>query len=127
MKNTVALLTLAIGLSGNLIAQENQSFNLPPGSVFHPKTFQEIDYSYKLNQLGSNGAENTEADFLKEFSKDDLRDMELNSPESHRYYITARDYYNSLSGKVKATFTIDELWYIYKFDQKLKNTLQNIK
>lgn len=106
--------------------EQNPKFHLPPGAKLMHKANTEIDYSYKLNEIPAADSLNfTSGNFLKEFKENDLLDMQANTPETYLYYITARNYYNNLSSRVKATFTIEELWYIYKFDQNLKANLLN--
>ena len=53
--------------------------------------------------------------------------MKTESPESYVYYIKADEYYKKLSPKVKAVFSVDDLWNIYMFNQKLKVQLADIK
>ena len=103
-------------------------FNLPPGLSFHPKTDTTVDYSYKLNQIPNQDPENfKEGDFFKDVPKYKLDYYQKNEPENFQYYLKAKAFYDNLSDKVKITFTIEELWYVYYFDQKLKSTLQAIK
>ncbi|MCE3279506.1 MAG: Protein of unknown function precursor [Bacteroidetes bacterium] len=119
-------LMLTFSCSTSVFSQE-KTVNLPPGAVINIKSYVSIDYSYKLVEIPSSEPLNyIQGDFLKEISKD-LADMKVNAPESYKYYTIAQAYYNGLSNKVKTTFTIDELWYIYYYDQKLKNQLQDIR
>jgi len=98
--------------------------NLPPGVVFMDKTFEKIDYSYKLTNQQTNNVE--ASNFMKKFSNDEIQ-LLLNGDSAESYYYKeAIKYFNSLSKKVKLLFNEEELWYIYMFDQKLKNKLQTI-
>jgi len=103
----------------------NPNYNLPPGYRMHPKKVP-YDLSYKLYNTTAN----------REYTQEDLKylknisDSELESYKGsayYNYYMTAKEFIASLSDKVKAIYTQDELWYIYAFDQKLKNTLTTIK
>lgn len=106
--------------------EQNPKFNLPPGAKLMHKVDTEIDYSYKLNEIPASAPlKFIPGNFLKEFREDDLLEMKTNTPETYEYYTKAADYYNNLSNKVKATFTIEEIWYIYKFDQNFKANLLN--
>lgn len=102
-------------------------FNIPPGSVLDMKVKTDIDYSPKLADIPSYEPNAEAKDFLAHIPKEELADMERNSPESFAYYMRAKTFYSNLSNKVKATFSIEELWHIYMFDQKLKTTLEKIK
>jgi hypothetical protein len=104
-----------------------QDFNLPPGSVLKMKP-KFTDYSYKLNELKGKAVQKKEpVDFLRDFTKAELKDMELNDKKAYNYYSTANAYFQNLSEKVLSGFSFEELWYIYIFDQKLKNKLASIK
>jgi hypothetical protein len=104
-------------------SQDITKFNLPPGTAFAPKLFQEIDYSYKLDQ-NLNLPINKK--FLK-FSKEELIVLKKKNKKTLNYYLQAKDYFNCLSDKVKKSYTVNELWYIYVFDRDLKNNLTLIK
>jgi hypothetical protein len=106
---------------------EERAINIPPGSVM-PIKFEFIDYSYKLDNVSSTKLNSLEEkNFLEEFSEEDLIEMKLHHSDRYEYFMKANDFYNSLSNNVKATFTIKELWYIYSFDQQLKNKLITVK
>lgn len=125
------LFGILVGLSGFCQSAKpspsyNQ-FNLPPGEVLNPKIITNIDYSYKLNQLAAFSAKNTRNfEFPAQYSTADIEEMKSLTPEKYQYFKRAVDYFNSLPERVKANFTDNELWYIYKFDQKLKNALAAI-
>ena len=129
MKKTILFVFIAF-LSFNFIkAQDINSskHNLPPGCVLKQKT-KIFDLSYKLEGKSS----------MYEFSQSDLqvlKDIPLSEidnyknidPEYYNYYMKGISFFNSLSNKVRQTYTITELWYIYVFDQDLKNKLLTIK
>jgi len=89
-----------------------------------PKTFREIDYSLKLDNAAAN--EPVQKDFMKGFTTEELSTMEAKLPVYFTYYQTALTYFKDLSKKVLQTYTAEELWYIYIYDQSLKATLQTI-
>lgn len=129
--STIVVLILHFCLYTNIAnAQEDHNhldpdtFNLPPGAVFHPKAFQEIDYSYKLSQDGINSVEK---DFMYEFTDQEIIELKTVYKEDYKYFKAALEYFDCLSDKVMQIYTVDELWYIYKFDQKLKEKLKTIK
>ena len=129
MKTNFTLLTLLFMIVtvfsyGQKKINSNHDFNLPPGAVFHVKSYVEIDYREKLQF--SEYKEPVEKNYLDEFSNSEIEEMKTKYIKDYKYYETALIYFNSLSNKVKKTFTVDELWYIYKFDQGLKKTLQTI-
>lgn len=118
---------ILILLFQSLFAQnlEQTDFNLPPGVVFHEKTFKKIDYSYKLDNDLKNSNEAT--NFLKKFNEEEKDKIFKGNDDYSSYYKNALEYFNSLSKNVKLIYNEEELWYIYMFDQKLKNKLQKIK
>lgn len=122
-----AALSSIIGLAQN-IASENRVLNLPPDYIVAEKTNINIDYSFKLAAMPQNEPLNFKAgDFLAMAPEGKIAYYTEYEPQKLQYYITAKNFYDQLSNRVKATFTIEELWYIYYFDQKLKNTLQAVK
>lgn len=111
-------------------SQSNQGFNLPPGSVLNKKAEINKDFSAKLQLLQSGNFDITKAnqsEFLFQYSSSEIELMKTESPESYNYYKIADDYYNNLSPKVKAVFSVDDIWNIYMFNQKLKAQLADIK
>jgi hypothetical protein len=104
-------------------AQNEQLFNLPPGAVLHPKANTSIDYSYKLNELSDETKPIENINFLKQFSQNEIEEMEKEFPEGYAYYKEAEKYFNKLSSRVINIFTVEELWYIYQFDLSLKEKL----
>ena len=106
---------------------QSEKFNLPPGAKITPKTITDTDYSYKLNQLESAPSDFEEEYFFKNFNQEDLKEREALDEEYKRYCDEARSFYRALSNTVKHNFTVYEIWYIYQFDQDLKNQLLKIK
>ncbi|WP_375240004.1 hypothetical protein [Aurantibacter sp.] len=102
---------------------DGSQFNLPPGAKFSIKQYEKIDYSYKLTQ-NLNLA--VDKQYLK-FNETELLLLKSKNLEGYNYYSDARDYFNCLSNKVKKSFTVNELWYIYIYDQELKKQLTLIK
>ena len=127
MKNIFVFVLI---LLASVLAQAQKNvdvnYNLPPGVVLQKKGVEKKDLSYKLNLENFNN--NPLADnFLRKFSADEIIQMENDKGEDYFYYKKANEYFMSLSNKVRKIFTYDELWYIYMFDQSLKNKLTNIK
>ena len=111
-------------------SQNNQEFNLPPGSVINKKAETNKDFSAKLNLVMSGNFENSKAvegNFLNQYTASEIEAMMTESPESYSYYKKADEFYKKLSPRVKAVFTVDDLWNIYMFNQKLKSQLAEIK
>ena len=101
--------------------------NIPPNFKISPKTNTEKNYSFKLhNQPDYGTVASTDAQFLKDLTPVNMEDMKINAPESYKYYSEALVYYKQLSQRAKALFTGDEIWFIYMFDQNLKDKLKNI-
>jgi hypothetical protein len=125
MKNNSLLIFIMSLVTIVAHSQDITKFNLPPGTGFAPKYYQEIDYNYKLSDETLN--EPIEKNYLFKFSKNELEKTKTKNPETYIYYITADKYFKNLSDFVKSKFTAKELWYIYKCDQKLKNKLLTIK
>lgn len=125
MKTLLTTTIIFLLASFNVKAQETQRYNLPPGAVSNLKTTEVIDYSFKLRKNLRNNNQNN-SNFLSNYSKNDLETMSQNNPEAYKYFMTANEYYNNLSENVKKIYTIDELWYIYIYDQNLKESLKTL-
>jgi hypothetical protein len=127
MKNILTFLLIL--LSFQLIQAQKanvNSFNLPPRVVLSKKGVEVNDLSYKLND--DNYMNNEIAtNFLRKFTESELKDMENSKGEDFFYYKSANEYFNSLSEKIRKIYSYDELWYIYMFDQKLKQKLTTIQ
>lgn len=121
MLTILFFLFVSVAISQNKMPKDQ--FNLPPDAAFAPKLFQEIDYSYKLDQ-NLNLPINKK--FLK-FSEEELIVLKKKNKKTFNYYLQAKDYFNCLSDKVKKSYTVNELWYIYMYDRDLKNNLTLIK
>ncbi|HET6245739.1 MAG: hypothetical protein H0V01_11810 [Bacteroidetes bacterium] len=107
---------------------DKKGYNLPPGTVFNPKTYKKIDYSYKLNGVSNNAIFDVEStNLLSKYTEEELFKIKISDPASYNYYTSLKKYHENLSQKVKTIYTLEELSYIYVFDQELKNRLQNIK
>lgn len=108
------------------ISQEN--YNLPPGIVFGKKFITTIDLSYKLKGgVAKDSYEDSDLKLGKVFLNNDLETIKNTDPVNYNYYTAANSFFNSLSQKVKGLYTKNELFYIYVFDQRLKNQLVTIK
>lgn len=127
MKNIfVFVLILLTSVLAQAQKAVDNNYNLPPGVVLQKKGVEKKDLSYKLNL--ENYSTNQLADnFLRKFTKEELMQMENNKDEDYFYYKKANEYFLSLSNKVRKIYTYDELWFIYMFDQDLKQKLTNIK
>jgi hypothetical protein len=125
MKNNSLLIFIMTLVTIVAHSQDITKFNLPPGAGFAPKLFQEIDYSYKLSDETLN--EPIERNYLLKFSETQLEEIKSKDLVTYNYYNTANNYFNNLSKSVKRKFTVKELWYIYIYDQKLKNKLLTVK
>ncbi len=99
---------------------QGKLFNLPPGAKFYPQKFKFIDYS---ESFAKEGVQSLEKDFMKDFSEEDMHNFKTIYKDDYAYYQEALVYFNKLSDRVNRTFTEKELWYIYIFDQELKNKL----
>ena len=64
---------------------------------------------------------------VKNIPSNQLEEFKNTDPEYYNYYIKGLSFFDSLSNKVKQTYNSTELWYIYVFDQDLKNRLLTIK
>ena len=124
--NKILVLTLLFSLV--TFSQDSLTkFNLPPGCVLKQKT-QLFDLSYKLE--GKAPSHNfSELDLLvvKDIPSNELDSFKNIDPEYYNYYMKGISFFDSLSNKVKQMYTINELWYIYVFDQELKNKLLTVK
>ena len=98
------------------------NYNLPSGVVFSKKFITTLngppnkqDYNDYELRVG------------KKISKEQLESLKEIDVVNYKYYTTANAYFDSLSKKIKEMYTVNELWYIYVFDQNLKNKLLTIK
>jgi len=99
---------------------EGKEFNLPPDAVFRPKHFKFIDHSEKLSSVTN---QSLKKDFMYDFSQEDIHNFKTKYQDEYAYYQEALAYFDKLSDKVNRALTVKELWYIYIFDQELKNKL----
>ena len=104
------------------------SFNLPPVAGYYAKNVNLINYSFMLEQIPTVNPEKFKNDdFLKVYSQEKLDYWKSNEPIIYQYYATAKNFYDNLSSKVKSVLSVEVLWHIYIYDQKLKNKLEAIK
>ncbi|WP_131387691.1 hypothetical protein [Flavobacterium suncheonense] len=102
-------------------------YNLPPGAKLLPKA-KIYDLSFKLNKNATNVSyQQSDLKFLKEFDAGAIEQLKNEDPKYFAYLSEGENFIKSLSPKVRTIYTDTELWYIYAFDQKLKNTLTTIK
>ncbi|RTY90010.1 hypothetical protein [Flavobacterium sp. GT3R68] len=134
MKPTLLLILLLImpfcmtAQHASLDKNSTANYNLPPGLSFGKKFITTLDLSYKLH--GGTSAvsyQDSELKIAKVFLNNDLEAIKELDPVNYNYYTTANSYFNNLSNKVKNLYTKNELFYIYVFDQNLKNKLLTIK
>jgi hypothetical protein len=125
MKKPTFLTFIIVLISLQSYSQDIKDFNMPPNTVFEAKLFKKIDYSYKLNDESLN--EPIEKNYLLKFSETQLEEIKSKDLIIYNYYNTANNYFNNLTKSVKRKFTVKELWYIYMYDQKLKNKLLTVK
>ncbi len=105
-----------------------KSYNIPPGVVFSKKFITTLDLSYKLDgRPNTLSYEDSDLRVGKNLSNEQLQSLKEIDVENYRYYTAANTYFESLSKRVKEMYTKNELWYIYVFDQDLKNKLLTIK
>jgi hypothetical protein len=124
MKSLLILIALFFSFSSY---SQDQKYNIPPGSVIRKKGVEQIDYSWKLKNISQDKAFFKDSNYLVRFTLEELNEMEKNSIDKYNYYKTADNYFKALSPKVKSLFSIDELWYIYMFDETLKEKIKTIK
>lgn len=119
------LFLIVIIVSGLSFAQVN--YNLPPGESLS-QDFIFKDLSNKLDYL--NASMNTSGvekqDFLYFLTQDQLDSLKHNDFPKFEYYMNARSYFDGLSLRLNLIYTVDELWYIYKYDVPLSNLLKNV-
>jgi hypothetical protein len=105
-----------------------ENYNMPPGFHVNPKANLAADYWHKLDQLPTTTPSTIEeGNFLKFITQRQLQLLEVENPPLYNYYVTARNYHEQLSNKVKVTFTYDELWDVYMFNAELKDHLLTIQ
>ena len=108
----------------NFSCWSQNNYNLPPGESV-PADFMFVDYSYKLDQISiSNEVINIQNENFPSFlTRQELERMKLEEFDKFKYYVEALMFYEKLSNHVKIVFSIDELWYMYKYDAPLKEML----
>ncbi|WP_288983244.1 hypothetical protein [uncultured Flavobacterium sp.] len=131
------LFSLFLFFTSNLYSQNvdnksnddhSTSYNLPPGLVFGKKFVKTYDLSYKIEDSKKLVEyKDSELQLAKQISKEDLESLKESDVDNYNYYSIAFKYFDSLSERVKNIYTKNELWYIYIFDQELKNKLLTIK
>jgi len=106
----------------------SSSYNIPPGVVFSKKFVTTLDLSYKLNgEANKQHYDDSELRVGKNLTNEQLESLKEIDKVNYEYYTIANTYFNSLSIRIKELYTKNELWYIYVFDQNLKNKLLTIK
>ncbi len=129
MKKTNLLLLIAL-LSFNFIMAQAPSiseYNLPPGCVLKQKV-KIFDLSYKLeNKPSIYSYSQSDLAVIKDIPSSEIENYKNIDLNYYNYYKEGLSFFDSLSSKVKDIYTITELWYIYVFDQDLKNKLITIK
>lgn len=104
------------------------NYNIPPGVVFPKKFITTLDLSYKINgTINLQSYNDAELRVGKKLTKEQLESLKQIDSLNFEYYTKANIYFDSLSKRIKDLYTINELWYIYVFDQNLKNKLLTIK
>lgn len=127
MKFFYAILILFVCVFKTGISQNTQeAYNIPPGDVV-VKKLKIIDYSYKLNDIKKSGDSLISSTFLSDKPEVNLEELKKLDVKRYDYYAKAETYYQSLSIAVKTTFSLEELWHIYMFDAKLKESLLLVK
>ncbi|KGO90065.1 hypothetical protein [Flavobacterium suncheonense] len=134
MKHLYFLLALLFTSFSSVVFAQTQDlnsdsgkFNLPPGYRM-PLKMKVYDLSHKLTgKLSEEKYTSEDLKFLKRISDEELEKYKDQAPDYYNYYKKGTDFINSLSSKVKSIYSKEELWYIYAFDQKLKNKLTTIK
>lgn len=126
MKKKLLFIFLFFSVIG--ISQEiNYKYNLPPGYKLHPKK-KIIDLSYKLNgQESTLDYTNDELEFLKKNSETEIENYKNIDERYYQYLKGGEQFIDSLSSKIKTIYTHKELWYIYAFDQKLREQITAIQ
>lgn len=99
-------------------------FNLPPGYSIPPKKDTKLDYSVGISKMPAVApADFVPGDFLMAFGLPTIREKMAASPEFNAYCRQAENFYNQLSNRVRSTYSMEELWYIYMYDPKLAQQL----
>ena len=123
---TISLLFLFCLCASSAFSQLPGATNLPPtGKKSTVSKYKYIDYNYKLNQASGN--EPIDKNWIRKFNTTELNQLKFSNRKLYDYYTTAEAYFQSLSNRVKSIYTLEELWYIYMYDQPLKNKLTTLK
>ncbi|BCY29465.1 hypothetical protein [Flavobacterium okayamense] len=123
-----ALLLILFVFAINIYSQtNNKNYNLPPGYKLHPKK-SIIDLSFKLDdtKFTNQDYSNKDLKFLKDIPENEISTLKNSNPEYFKYLENGNLFINSLSDKVKKIYSKEELWYIFAFDQTLKEKLTTI-
>ena len=104
-----------------------KNYNLPPGYVLSSKRTI-LDLSFKIDKTKPMlNYDSKDLKVLKNLSSEQVEEYKDKLGDYYDYYKEGIAYINTLSNKVKYIYTIEEIWYIYIFDQKLKDKLLTIK
>lgn len=128
MKKILSLMLILLAFMSSFSQNSDVGkYNLPPGFVLNPKRII-FDLSFKIDKTKPYiNYSNTDLKVLKNLSSEEIELYKESLGDYYEYYKEGTTYINSLSSSVKNIYTIDEIWYIYIFDQKLKNELLTIK
>lgn len=101
-------------------------FDLPPGTKMMAK-IQITDYSPKLEDIHTLQVIKSNYNMAEHLSIEDLAALQDENHPHYNYMNRLEAYYDDLSPRVKTAFTFQEIWNIFAFDKKLKETLLTIK
>lgn len=128
MKNILSFLLVLLTFMSVVAQNSNEkNYNLPPGFIISSKRII-YDLSFKLdNTKPVVNYSQSDLKVLKDLTAEELENNKLPLGDYYKYCKEGIAYVDSLSDKAKNIFTLNEIWYIYVFDQKLKNKLLTIK
>lgn len=121
MRFKFLLIPLFLVFTTFILAQES-GYNLPPGYSLMPDQTV-FNLSKKLDDSLAKDIPVERLKVLKDITESQLKET---SVEYQEYVKKGQLYIDSLSKKVRNLFNDTELWYIYAFDQDLKEKLLNI-
>lgn len=98
--------------------------NLPPGAVPVKDTGIKISIDELKERISSQTrAYDTKAQFLKNLSEENLKELERGNRAEYDYYNEAYSFYQQLSENILYNLSTDELWYLYQYQPKSSDQL----
>lgn len=111
--------------SNDLVIESN--YDIAPGTKLQSKFNTNVDYSSLMEKIDYSIDSYPKFDFFESYSEEGMIELESSNQDYQNYIQRLKNYYDSLSPRVKAVYSFKTIWYVFSYDQELKNKLISIK